>query len=281
MQSKKKNSVYLFYNNHIVSSKRWAKKITQWLIKNNVQISNTAASAHTIIVLGGDGTILEAARTFQKNHPIILGLNLGRVGFLASVREAKNFLPQLGQFFNGDYKPIKHIIISVMVTRNKKKVFGAQALNEAIIQNPLGMLEAEICIDGFSMQHIRGTGVLVSTPTGSTAFNLSAHGPIIMPDIHCFIVTELLDHNIPTPSVVIQPNHTITVVINNFRKQGLLSHSQTNKPLDVILSTDGESIFPLQKGDVVTITRSPQSVYFAELEENYFLKSIQEKFLFQ
>lgn len=273
--------VHIYYHTDNHRATVWAKKIQILLTKQDIPLSSDGIRAHIIIVLGGDGTILEAARIFQKNHRIILGLNLGSVGFLASVRNEKDFIPRLTQFFAGEYTTIKRMMISVRVERNKKIAFHSNALNEVVIQNPLSVSETEVYIEGHSAQFIRGSGLLVATATGSTAFNLSAHGPIVMPDIQCFIITELLDHNMPTPSMVINANKDITVHIKDFRKQGLLANAATAEALDVVLSTDGANIFVLKKGDIIHINRSPRLARFAELEKNYFLKSIQEKFSFR
>lgn len=281
MTHTKQSSVYIYYHTDNQRAVQWAKKIRAWLIKQHIPLSPDSIHAHTIIALGGDGTILEAARIFQKNHRIILGLNLGSVGFLASVRNEKDFIPRLSQFFAGEYTITKRMMISVSVERNKKIVFRSNALNEVVIQNPLSVSEIEVSIEGHSAQFIRGSGLLVATATGSTAFNLSAHGPIVMPDIQCVIITELLDHNMPTPSMVINANKHITVRIKHFRKLGLLANAATSEILDVVLSTDGSNIFVLKKGDVIHINRSPRLVRLAELEKNYFLKSIQEKFSFR
>ena len=143
------------------------------------------------------------------------------------------------------------------------------------------MVELEVTVQGYPIQYVHGTGVLIATATGSTAYNLSAHGPIVMPDIECLIITELLDHNIPTPSVVIKPDQEIVIRVLDFRKQGNLSLAKTNEKIDVVLSADGNHLFPLEPGDKIFIHRSPNLVKFAEFEKNYFFKSLQEKFAFK
>jgi NAD+ kinase len=277
----KKRKVFVFYRADNSRASVWAKKITTWLLKKKIPLGKSGDEAHIIIVLGGDGAILEAARKFKKNHIIILGFNLGNVGFLASVRSSRDFLKSLEQFFNGNYIVVKRMMLSTTVERGGKKVFSANALNEVAVQNPFNVSEMDIIIEGYTTQHIRGSGVLVATATGSTALNLSAHGPIVMPEIPCIIVTELLDHNSPTPSIVLTPNHRITVRIGEFREHSLLMNARTGEFINVLLAADGEQIFTLQKGDVVSIKRSPHTVRFAELQKNYFFKSIQEKISFQ
>lgn len=274
-------TISFFYRKDIPAAAIWEKKITKWLRAHYpaIRISHTHPDA--LFVLGGDGTILEAAREYEKQNPIIFGLNLGHVGFLASAREPQKFLSSIRKFLDGEFWIAPHMMLAAKVMRNKKKVFETQALNDISIQNPLGMVAIEAHIESHPFQHIHGTGVLIATATGSTAYNLSAHGPIVMPGIECFIVTELLDHNIPTPSIVVKPDKEIALHISHFRKRGLLSMTHTREPIDVILAADSETIFPLRENDVIHITRSPRSARFAEIEKNYFLKSLEEKFAFK
>ena len=161
----------------------WEKKISQWLKKKYPEVKILAKNGKVILVLGGDGTILEAARKHQNHGSKILGLNLGHVGFLASVREEKNFLRGLDRFLKGKYQIAQRMMLQANVVRGNKVVFTTNALNDVSVQNLLGMVELELRIDNAPMQNIQGTGALISTATGSTAFNLSAHGPIVMPDI--------------------------------------------------------------------------------------------------
>ena len=258
----------------------WAKKINALIKKSFPRLKENLKKPDIVIVLGGDGTILEAARKYHELGSIILGLNLGYVGFLASVRDEKGFIKALNDFFSGKYGIIERMMLSAQVVRKGKTVFSAEALNEVVIKNPLGMVELQAKISGHPVKHIRGTGLLVSTATGSTAYNLSAHGPIIMPDIKCIIITELLDHSIPSPSVVVKYNNEVIVKIVSYRKTGVLSLTKNKQKVDVLMMADGESIFPLEEKDEINIKSSPHLVKFAELEKNYFFKSLQEKFGF-
>lgn len=270
---------------------RWKKKLAAYLsakhpevqLKDDSPASAKAAAgnADCVIALGGDGTILEAARTFRKGRPLIVGLNLGHVGFLASVREPKDFLPAVDRLLADDYHPLERMVAMAAVERDGKTLRRSEFLNEAALQSLLGAIKLSVLVDGHPLQHIHGNGVLVATPTGSTAYNLSAHGPIVAPDISCFIVTEILDHHIPTPPVVLKRTKTIRIRIDELRQKGVLALAKTGEPIDAILTADGAEPFPLQEGDEVTIRRSSGKIRFAEFEKNYFLKSLQEKFAFR
>jgi NAD+ kinase len=276
-----KKTVSFFYRSDNVDAAIWARKIDNWIKTKHPELKIVPEHPHILIVLGGDGTILEAAKKYHKSSTIIIGLNMGHVGFLASVREPKNFLPALDTFFTGKFSVAKRMMLDATVVRRGKAVFTVNSLNDVVVQNILGMVEIRVEIEEHPVQYIRGTGILVGTATGSTAFNLSAHGPIVMPDIKCLIITELLDHNIPTPSIVVKRNRKIHLKILSFRKRGLLSISKTGEKADVVLVSDGETLFPLEEKDEIIIRRSSHLVNFAELEKNYFFKSLQEKFAFK
>lgn len=259
----------------------WAAKINGFIKNKFPSCQKDEKKPEVVIVLGGDGTILEAGRKYHELGSIILGLNLGNIGFLASVRDEKDFLKSLDNFFKGKFGTIERMMLSAQVKRKNKIVFSTEALNEVVVKNPLGLVELEANVGGHPVQYIRGTGLLVATATGSTAYNLSAHGPIVMPDIKCLIITEILDHSIPSPSVVVKYNNPVSVKVVSYRKTGVISLSKNNQKVDVILVADGESIFPLEEKDEILITSSPHLIKFAELESNYFFKSLQEKFGFK
>ncbi len=270
--------ISFFYRGGDPAARRWEKKISTWLAKAAPGISINAKNPDAVIVLGGDGTILEAARRNQR--PFIFGLNLGRVGFLASAREPKNFLPALKKFLKGEYRPVPRMMLAAEVIRDDKKIFSATTLNDFAIENPIGMVELAVKIEGETIQNVHGTGLLVASPTGSTAFNLSAHGPIIVPDIQAMIVSEILDHSLPTPSIIVKPETRVVVEVTGFRKRGLLM-TKDRQEAEVLLISDGEVAFPLRVGDQIKVTKSPKLVNFAEVEKNYFFKSLKEKFLFR
>lgn len=259
----------------------WNKKICAWLLRRYPSVRISEKNPRAVLVLGGDGTILEAAQRYQRGRHIMLGLNLGHTGFLAAVRKQKNFFQALDKFLKGKYSIIKRMMVHVDVIRKGKKVFSADSLNEISVQSLLGMVEMDVLIDNHLVQHIRGTGVLVATATGSTAYNLSAHGPIVMPDIRCLVVTEIMDHNIPTPSIVVKRNREITLNIKHFRERKLLTITSTGKGADVVVTADGEKLFPLEIGDMLTIRRAPGLITFVEFERSYFFTSLEEKFAFK
>lgn len=271
--------INFFYRKGNKSAQYWAVKIEDYIKSKYPQTSFTSKDPDAVIVLGGDGSILEAARKYHHgSNPMIFGFNLGNVGFLASVRNPKNFIKSVDRFLEGKFSFSERIVLNADVLRGGRNVFSGEVLNEIVVQSILGMVDLEVFVGNIGIRKIRGGGVLVATATGSTAFNLSAHGPIVMPNIKCLIITEIMDHNIPTPSIVVKYSEEVVIKVISFRQKGVLSISKIKNKADVVLVADGDKIFPLQKGDVIKIRGSDHLVKFIELEPNYFFKSLKDKF---
>lgn len=281
--------VQLFFREEKSSVKLWVEKLHQWINNNYPDIriltpnyisSKSAASPELLIVLGGDGTILEAARAFNRVNPLIFGLNLGTVGFLASVRIENNFLVGMEKLFSGNYQVVQRMMIRGSVERNGHTIFSSDALNEIAVKNLISMVEVDVAVDGYLVRKVRGDGVLVSTATGSTAYNLSAHGPIVMPNIKCFIITELLNHNIPTSPLVVKWNREVTLTVKSFRKIDKLCPTDFSSLPNMVFTADFHDFLYLKKGDKIILKKSPRLARFVELDNNYFFRSLQEKFRF-
>lgn len=290
MNEKKLKRITFYYRSDMPQAKEWENRLRRELTKRypKIEILETNAlprsrrtAPNLLIPLGGDGTILEATQRFQKWNPLVFGLNLGHIGFLASVRKPKDFINRLNRVLSGQYRSVSHMLMKVTVVRKGKNIFSAYALNDMTVQSLLGLVDLKVHVEGHPVQSIHGTGVLVATATGSTAYNLSAHGPIAMPDIKCLIITELHDHSIPTPSLIIKRNRTIAIAIEDFRKMGHFLVRTTGETADVILAMDSQRIVALDKGDKILVKKSERLIRFVELEKNYFFKSLQEKFSFR
>ncbi len=270
----------LFYNDKNRKAQYWVKELQAFIQKIDKGIVFTNERPDVIFVLGGDGMIIRAVKSSNYGQVLFMGLNLGKVGFLTSVRNQKDFLRAIQSFLKGDYFVSSRGLLRVEVIRNNEVVFKDNVLNEVVVQSLIGMVNLDVKIDGFPFQNIYGTGALVSTTTGSTAYNLSAHGPLVMPNIECMILRELMDHNIPTPSLIVSKDKKIIIDVVDFRKKDVVKIKQGTKMIDadVLLVSDGCSLFSLEKGDKVLVKSNVKKIDIVEFDKDYFLTSLKEKF---
>jgi NAD+ kinase len=212
-----------------------------------------------IIVLGGDGTLLSVARLVGRREVPILGVNLGTLGFLTDVsrRELKESIERI---IKGEFFIEKRLMLRSEVLRGEKIIGTHHVLNDVVINKGAlaRIIDLETLIDGHFVTLFKADGLIVSTPTGSTAYNLSAGGPIIYPTLECMVLTPICPHTLTNRPIVLPGSSRIEV--------RLKSESQ-----DVFLTLDGQVGFNLVKGDSVIITKAPfKTSLVIPPERNYF-----------
>ncbi len=240
-----------------------AKKLTVWLESRGKKVfidRETAASikrkgydraelpalVEMLIVLGGDGTLLSAARHVADAHTNvpIFGVNLGSLGFMAEV-SLDELYDNLEKAIAGKLETEDRMMLSTSVIRDGKHIARYRVLNDAVINKGAlaRMMELRITVSDGHLTTLRADGLIVATPTGSTAYSLSAGGPIIHPTIHCFVVTPICPHTLSNRPIALPDTVVVTVCL-------------TSQSEDVSLTLDGQIGFPLMPNDVVEIKRS-------------------------
>lgn len=219
-----------------------------------------------LISYGGDGTILKSARVARKLDIPILGINVGTVGFLTSISDFKDVPKAIDRIKKKEYYFDERSMLDVEVVRDKKKIFRAYAVNEATITtmnlSKIGKYKISIGKEKAFFNDVNADGIIFSTPTGSTAHSLSAGGPIVAPDVNCFIITPICAHTLNQRSFVVNAEKTIYVDI--------LKDEQ-------LVDIDGRVSQKLSKGDVVIINKLKRTVKYIVFENNYFLSNIKNK----
>lgn len=219
-----------------------------------------------LISFGGDGTILKSARVARKLSLPIFGINAGTIGFLTSLSDLK----EIGKFLDKIKKKNiiyeKRFMLDVKVIRNKKTVFNSYAVNEATITTSniakMGTYEVSIGKDQEIFNEYRADGLIISSPTGSTGHSLSAGGPIVAPDVNCFIITAICPHAFNQRSIIV--NDKKDIYIKNIRD-------------GQIIDIDGRINFELYAGDNIKVSRLDKEINFITFEENHFIKNIKRK----
>ena len=208
------------------------------------QKKDLATLADMLVVLGGDGTMLAAARLVEGRPIPILGVNAGGLGFLTAVtREAA--CTALERVFSKSFSEEERLMLRVRVMRRGEEVIAAAALNDAVVSKGAlsHMVQLEISINGQFVTRLRGDGLIVSTPTGSTAYSMAAGGPILNPSVHALILTPICPHTLTNRPIVIPQDVLLEVVLVS-RDQGAAA------------TFDGQVGIALQPGDTVEIRAS-------------------------
>jgi NAD+ kinase len=216
-----------------------------------------AASSDVLLTFGGDGTLLSIARHAQSNVPI-LGVNMGTLGFLTEIR-IEEFPEVLDQVLRGEYLSERRVTFDVTVDgANGQKQY--RVLNDAVINKGAlaRIIEMSVEVGGQFVSTFRADGLIVSTPTGSTAYNLSAGGPIIYPTMSAVVITPICPHMLSNRPIVLPDYLHIGIT--------MLSQAQ-----EVYLTLDGQEGIPVEQGDRVTVRKSNLSISLVQSpRKNYF-----------
>ena len=224
-----------------------------------------------ILVIGGDGTILAAARMLVGSNIPLLGINLGTLGFLADVNLA-DLSKTLDLLLQDQYQVENRIMLTAEVYKQGEKAATYIALNDFNI-NRFGasrVIGLKVGINGSVIDRYRADGVIVCTPTGSTGYNLSAGGPIINPTCKNFVITPICPHSLTARSIVLAKEDIITVEVEQIR---------SNIKEEAIISFDGREGLSLFPGDQVKIYKSQEVTPFIKATEVSFVQILKEKLL--
>jgi NAD+ kinase len=251
------------YNREKIARHRFAKgRLELTFVSQDAMYSE----AELLIILGGDGTILEASRRAAMRKIPILGINLGHLGYMAELEMDELHL--LGNLFNGEYTEEKRSMISVEILDEEKTRIASFALNEAVITGGASVariIDLELSEGGELITNYRADGLIVATPTGSTAYSLSAGGPIADPRINCLCVTPICSHSL-TARPLVFPDSAVLEIRNTCQREKML-----------YVTVDGRINYELYRGNVVRITRSPMVTTLIRLKKYSFYHKLRSK----
>lgn len=241
------------------------------LMENFTDITDLPKDADCVMVLGGDGTIIQAARELAETGVPILGVNLGTVGFLAEV-ELVHIYKAIDAVMAGRYKLEKRFMLKGSVIKDAKIVYEANALNDIVVArgNLVRAISTSVYIDGNQVSSLHGDGIIVTTPTGSTGYNLSAGGTIILPDAEVFGIHPICPHSLNSRGVITSSAAKIDIDVE---------WNKRSEPDEAIVSFDGNKGIRLMPGDKVQIMKSELTVPFLRINDFNFFESYRKKFL--
>ena len=218
------------------------------------------------IVLGGDGTLIQAARDLAGSNIPLLGVNMGTLGYLAQIGREEDILPALDELIADHYGLEQRIMLKGTVISDGRVIAEDIALNDIVLSRMgLNMLRFNLSIDGEFLNDYSADGIIAATPTGSTAYNLSAGGPIAVPDSEMILLTPICPHTLNSRSVVLAPDRVIELEITG--------RGETGK----FLSFDGDTQVNLKNGDLVRIERSETVTTLIRLKKVSFLENLRDR----
>ena len=237
------------------------------------KVSKSAADFQTdtdvMMVLGGDGTMLQAAReSAGKNIPLI-GINLGTLGFLSEV-EKENIEEAVDKLLRKEYEKEERMMLCGKITGNGRSTTISPALNDISITRTgsLQIINLRIFVNGKVLCNLNADGIIISTPTGSTGYNMSAGGPIVEPGADLILVTPICAHTLNARSIVLRPEDIVEVQV----MEGRLGRNQT-----VEANSDGYEGIPMQTGDKIQIRKAKETTTILKLSKMCFLEILHKK----
>src|SRR4030043_224777 len=232
---------------------------------NPVKREEIPSHAEMIIVLGGDGTLLSVARLVGSHEVPILGVNLGGLGFLTEIR-LEELYRVLERVIQGDFVTDERVVFHAAVIRRGERLAEFIVLNDAVINKGAlaRIIDLETTINGEYLTTFKSDGLILSTPTGSTAYNLSAGGPIVHPSLHCIIITPICPHTLTNRPIMIPDDVEIRAMLKT-------------KQQEVILTLDGQQGFTLEFEDVVEVKKAEGRILLIKSPYRHYFEVLREK----
>jgi len=221
--------------------------------------------ANLIISLGGDGTLFRVARDFSPYQIPLLGINLGGLGFLTEI-PVSQFKEGLTKIMTGRYKIEKRLMLEAIIYRDKRKIGTSLALNDFVISKVAlsRLVNLKTFVSGEFITTYSADGLIISTPTGSTAYSLSAGGPIVQPNLGIIILSPICAHTLAVRPLIISENDVVEVI---------LEHPSSK----VMLTVDGQIGFDLKDKDIIRVKKASCQAKLIRLEEKAFFEVLQSK----
>ncbi len=258
---------FVYVNRLYPETVRLAEKLKRSILDSGSELTD-GTDADVCLVVGGDGTVLRAVREIGVHCPPIWAVNGGHLGYLKE-SEPENAEMDLKKLTEGRFRLEERIVLRVSI-ENDAGVRNCFALNEAVIHRGTCMhsLRMELEVDGRSIVRLSGDGMIVSTPTGSTAYNLSAGGPILMPASDELAITPICAHSALCVPMVVPGKSSVVI------RAGLDTECEPFVPQLVI---DGLEAFEIRENDLVRCTRNDEVIRFVRLGDDSFYKRLQQK----
>ncbi|MBR5490996.1 MAG: NAD(+)/NADH kinase [Oscillospiraceae bacterium] len=225
------------------------------------ELDEALEDAVLVVSLGGDGTIMHTARRMVGHRVPIIGVNLGSVGFLSELDRSD--IGRLVTAAQGNFTPSPRMMLKVELVRKGEVVFSSYALNDATVHGVMQIVHVIACGDGRRILEFNGDGIVISSPTGSTAYSMSAGGPLVEPTVENIILTPICPHALLARSCVLAPDRVVTIELSRLRSKAMLS-------------VDGVDV-AIEEGDTVRVKKSGYQTMLAHVGSKSFYDIVFEK----
>jgi NAD+ kinase len=250
-----------------------AKDIDVWLEENTAQyagltgfktvrLEDVCENVDLIVVMGGDGTMLTVARELKDSNIPLVGINRGRFGFLTDLR-AEEMLQAIDKILSGEYQIESRMMLAASVSRGGETIHQNYALNDVVLKSGLRLIELEVHVDGKFVHRQRADGLIVSTPTGTTAYSLSAGGPILHPNLEAIALVPISPHTLSNRPIAVNNDSKIEIT---------LVHVD-----DAQISFDGQFQLELEVGDKVLVTRAEETIALLHPQDYCYYEMLRNK----
>ena len=227
-----------------------------------VALDKLNGNVELAIVMGGDGTMLSVARALIDSDIPLVGINRGRFGFLTDLR-AEEMLESIDAILAGNYQKEERMMLSASVYRNNKVILESHAFNDVVLKSGLRLIELEVVIDGNFVHKQRSDGLIVSTPTGTTAYSLSAGGPILHPGLDAIALVPICPHTLSNRPFAVNSDSKIQITLMQVD--------------DAQISFDGQYQLAMKLGDCVKVERSKEAVTLLHPSEYCYYDMLRNK----
>lgn len=220
-----------------------------------------------VIVVGGDGSLLGAARALAKHNTPVLGINRGRLGFLTDISPDEGMEDAVQKVLDGEYIEEQRFLLDAEIKRNGVPLAASEALNDVVLHpgKSARMIAFDLYVEGQFVHHQRADGMIVSSPTGSTAYALSGGGPIMHPKLDAIVLVPMFPHTLSSRPIVVDGNSEIKLVIG-----------ESNETYPTV-SCDGQKHIPCAPGDAVTIRKKPHKLKLIHPKDHNFYEICRTK----
>lgn len=215
--------------------------------------------------IGGDGTLLGVCRRFTGQEVPVCGINLGTLGFLADI-ETQELEARLGQILSGEYRIENRLLLAAYIRNNFGEKYLGNAINDVVVSKGgvARMLRLGLYINGTHLMNYQADGLIVSSPTGSTAYSLSAGGPILNPTIRALLLTPICAHTFQMRPLVVGENDEVRLEVANVHQ-------------DIVVTLDGQESFFIQPGDEIIVRKAKTTAHIVKFEDKDYYKVLRNK----